>query len=336
GVGTDERFDGSPGLASVTIEGPFSDAGPGDTPSRRRILSCHPKQERDEERCARTILTALARRAYRRPATDADIQTLQTFYERGRRGGSFDAGIEAALQRILIGPDFLFRLELDPAGTAPGTPYRISDLELASRLSFFLWSSIPDDRLLDAAARRNLSTPAVLEREVRRMLADPRSKALVENFAAEWLQLGDLRNVVPDPDLFPEFDENLRAGFSQETELFIADQIHDDHSVTDLLEANYTFVNERLARHYGIPDVYGNRFRRVELTDARRGGLLGQGSVLTITSYPNRTSPVLRGKWLLENILGTPPPPPPPDVPALKDKGANGQRQSVRQRLEEH
>jgi mono/diheme cytochrome c family protein len=335
GFGTDEMFDGSPGLASVTIEGPFSDAGPGDTPSRRRILSCHP-QARDEERCARTILTALARRAYRRPATDADIQTLQTFYERGRRGGSFDAGIEAALQRILIGPDFLFRLELDPAGTAPGTPYRISDLELASRLSFFLWSSIPDDRLLDAAARRSLSTPAVLEREVRRMLADPRSKALVENFAAEWLQLGDLRNVVPDPDVFPEFDENLRAGFSQETELFIGDQIHDDHSVTDLLEANYTFVNERLARHYGIPDVYGTRFRRVELTDARRGGLLGQGSVLTITSYPNRTSPVLRGKWLLENILGTPPPPPPPDVPALKDKGANGQRQSVRQRLEEH
>jgi hypothetical protein len=336
GFGTDEMFDGSPGLSSVTVEGPFSDAGPGDTPSRRRIFVCRPKQEREEEACARTILTGLARRAYRRPPTSADVNTLMSFYERGRRNGTFDAGIESALQRLFISPDFLFQLELDPPGSAPGTPHKISDVELASRLSFFLWSSVPDDELLDAATRGTLGTPAGLERQVRRMMADPRSKALVDNFAAEWLQLRDLRNAVPDPDLFPDFDENLRDGFRQETELFIEDQVRNDRSVPDLLSANYTFVNERLAEHYGIRDVYGSRFRRVELTDGQRGGLLGQGSVLTITSYPNRTSPVLRGKWLLENILGTPPPPPPPDVPALKDKGANGQRQSVRQRLEEH
>jgi hypothetical protein len=359
GFGTDEMFDGSPGLSSVTVEGPFSDAGPGDTPSRRRIFVCRPKQEREEDGpasakpsarprrsspevqasedgCARTILTGLARRAYRRPPTGADVDTLMSFYERGRRAGTFDSGIESALQRLFISPDFLFRLELDPAGSAPGAPHKISDVELASRLSFFLWSSIPDDELLDAATRGTLGTPAGLERQVRRMMADPRSKALVDNFAAEWLQLRDLRNAVPDPDLFPGFDENLRDAFRQETELFIDDQIRNDRGVPDLLSANYTFVNEHLAEHYGLRDVYGSRFRRVELTDGQRGGLLGQGSVLTITSYPNRTSPVLRGKWLLENILGTPPPPPPPDVPALKDRGANGQRQSVRQRLEEH
>jgi mono/diheme cytochrome c family protein len=336
GFGTDEMFDASPGLASVTIEGPFSDKGPGDTPSRLRVYVCRPKDEQEEKPCARTILTELARRAYRRPATTADVETLLALFERGRRDGSFDAGIEVALQRILISPDFLFRVELDPPGVAPGAPYRISDLELASRLAFFLWSSLPDGQLLEAAGRGTLSTPAGLDRQVRRMLADNRSKALVENFASEWLQLRDLRNVVPDPDLFPEFDENLRDAFRQETELFITSQIHDDRSVTDLLSADYTFVNERLARHYGIRDVYGDRFRRVELPGNQRGGLLGQGSVLTITSYPNRTSPVLRGKWLLENILGTPPPPPPPDVPALKDKGADGQRQSVRQRLEDH
>jgi hypothetical protein len=336
GFGTDEMFDGSPGLSSVTVEGPFSDAGPGDTPSRRRIFVCRPKQEREEDGCARTILTGLARRAYRRPPTSADVNTLMSFYERGRRSGAFDNGIESALQRLFISPDFLFRLELDPPGSVPGTPHKISEVELASRLSFFLWSSIPDDELLDAATRGTLGTPAGLERQVRRMMADPRSKALVDNFAAEWLQLRDLRNAAPDPDLFPGFDENLRDAFRQETELFIQDQIRNDRSVAELLSANYTFVNERLAGHYGIRDVYGSRFRRVELTDGQRGGLLGQGSVLTITSYPNRTSPVLRGKWLLENILGTPPPPPPPDVPALKDRGANGQRQSVRQRLEEH
>jgi mono/diheme cytochrome c family protein len=336
GFGTDEMFDGVPGLSTVTVEGPFTDAGPGDTASRRRIFVCRPKQERDEEGCAKTILTGLARRAYRRAPTSGDVGTLMSFFERGRRSGTFDAGIESALQRLLISPDFLFRLELDPAGSAAGAPHRISDVELASRLSFFLWSSIPDDELLDAAARGTLGTPAGLERQVRRMLADPRAKALVDTFAAEWLQLRDLRNAVPDPDLFPGFDENLREAFRRETDLFLEDQIRTDRSVPDLLTANYTFVNERLAQHYGIRDVYGSRFRRVELTDGRRGGLLGQGSVLTITSYPNRTSPVLRGKWLLENILGTPPPPPPPDVPALKDKGANGERQSVRQRLEAH
>ena len=246
-----------------------------------------------------------------------------TFFEAGRRQGGFETGIETALQRLLVSPDFLFRIEVEPERVAPGTPYRLTDVELASRLSFFLWSTVPDDELLDLAARGVLRNPVILNRQVRRMLADPRSTALVENFAAQWLQLRDLRGVVPDPDLFPDFDENLRDAFRQETELFLDSQIRANRGVAELLTADYTFVNERLARHYQLPGIYGSRFRRVTLDAAsHRGGLLGQGSLLTVTSYPNRTSPVLRGKWLLENILGTPPPPPPPDVPALKDKGA--------------
>jgi hypothetical protein len=282
------------------------------------------------------VLTTLARRAYRRPVTDDDVAVLMTFFDAGRRDG-FEAGIETALQRLLVSPDFLFRIEVEPRRTAPGTPYRVSDVELASRLSFFLWSTGPDDELLDLAARGRLRTAGVLDRQVRRMMADPRSSALVANFAAQWLQLRDLRGAVPDPDLFPEFDENLRDAFRQETELFVESQIRGDRGIPELLTANYTFVNERLARHYQIPGVYGSRFRRVDLSEStHRGGLLGQGSVLTITSYPNRTSPVLRGKWLFENILGTPIPPPPPDVPALKDKGVNGERESVRERLQRH
>lgn len=333
---TDEMFDGAPGVETVTIEGPLAVSGPGDTDSRRKIFVCQARTGGNEEPCARSILAALARRAYRRPVTEDDLRTLLGFFRSGRRAGTFDAGIEAALQRVLVGPDFLFRVEVDPDSLPPGTPYRVSDVELASRLSFFLWSTIPDKELLDVAVRGKLKDRAVLGQQVRRMLRDSRSKALVDNFASQWLQLRDLRNVKPDPDLFPDFDENLRDGLRQETELFIDSQLRENRSVVELLTANYTFVNERVARHYGIPDIYGDRFRRVTFPDDRRGGLLGQASLLTVTSYPNRTSPVLRGKWLLENILGAPPPPPPPDVPALKEKGANGERQSVRERLQEH
>ena len=333
GFGTDEMYDADPGVESVIIEGPFNAAGVTDTPSRQRIFGCRPRSAADES-CARTILRTLARRAYRRAVTDEDVDTLIDFYRLGRREG-FDAGIETALQRILVSPDFIFRIEQDQAGSASGAVHRVSDVELASRLSFFLWSSIPDDELLEAAIQGRLRRPEVLERQVRRMLQDSRSSTLVENFASQWLQLRDLRNVVPDPDLFPEFDENLRESFRRETELFIESQLRGDRAIAELLTADYSFLNERLARHYGVPGVTGSRFRRVTLP-AERNGVLGHGSILTITSYPNRTSPVLRGKWLLENILGTPPPPPPPDVPALSDKGANGQRQSVRERLEAH
>ena len=340
---TDETYDGLPGVESVTIEGPFAVGGAGDTQSRRRILTCRPGDPArggatalDDRACARQILSTLARRAYRRPVAAEDVDTLMSFFEAGRKSGGFEAGLEQALQRLLVSPDFLFRIEVEPAGAVPGQPYRISDVELASRLAFFLWSTAPDDELLELAARGTLHQPMTLDRQVTRMLADPRARSLVDNFAAQWLQLRDLRGVVPDPDLFPDFDENLRDAMRQETELFLKSQIEADRGIPELLTANYTFVNERLARHYNIPGVYGTRFRRVVLDGTPRGGLLGQASLLTVTSYPNRTSPVLRGKWLLENLLGTPPPPPPPNVPALKDKGANGERQSVRERLQEH
>jgi hypothetical protein len=335
-LAVNEMFEGNPGVDSIAIDGPYKTSGPGDTPSRRRIFTCRGSDAPDAEPCARKILSTLATRAYRRPVTGDDVRTLMTFYETGRKEGSFDAGIQFALERILIDPDFLFRAERDPANVPAGSPYRLTDLELASRLSFFLWSSIPDDELLDAAARGRLKDPNVLAQQVRRMMADQRAKALVENFAGQWLVLRNIRDAAPDPDLFPDFDENLREAFQRETELFIESQFRENRSVVDLLTANYTFLNERLARHYEIPDVHGTRFRRVTLPDGRRAGLLGHGSLLTVTSYPNRTSPVLRGKWLLENILGTPPPPPPPEVPALRDRGENGQPQSVRERLEDH
>ena len=333
-LSSDEMFDSNPGVDTVIVEGPHVPTGPGDTPSRRKIFTCQPRG--DGQACARTILSAVAHRAYRRPLSDRDVQTLMEFYNRGRRDGGFEAGIQHGLERILVSPDFLFRIEQDLAGGAAGKVYRLTDVELASRLSFFLWSSIPDDELLAAAERGKLKDSAVVEQQVRRMLADPRSKALVENFAGQWLVLKNIRGVSPDADLFPDFDENLRDAFLQETALFFESQLKEDRSVVDLLSADYTFVNERLARHYGIPNVYGDRFRRIALTDGRRGGLLGQGSLLTVTSYPNRTSPVLRGKWLLETILGTPPPPPPPDVPALQDRGEGGKIASVRERLEAH
>ena len=259
-----------------------------------------------------------------------------TFYEAGRRTGGFDTGIQRGLESILVDPEFLFRIERDPVASPARAASPITDLELASRLSFFLWSSIPDDELLDLAVREQLRTPAVLDQQVRRMLADSRSQALVDGFVMQWLSLRRLDRIVPTPDLFPEFDDNLREAFQQEAKLFVGSQLREDQSVVDLLSADYTFVNARLARHYGIPNVYGNRFRRVTFDDGTRGGLLGLGSILTVTSYPTRTSPVLRGQWLLEHILGAPPPPPPPDVPGLPDEGESGRWASVRERLEQH
>jgi hypothetical protein len=328
---------GLPHIDGVTISGPFNATGPGDTPSRRKIFICRPTPGGDDVACAKKIIANLERHAYRRPVSDRDLETPLGFYQRERNNkGSFDQGIESALRFILASPEFIFRFEPDPANVAPGSVYRISDLELASRLSFFLWSSIPDDELIDLAAQNKLHEPAVLAAQVRRMLADPRSEALVTNFAGQWLYLRNLKSVAPNVDEFPNFDDNLRQAFLKETDLFISSIIRGDRPVTDLLNADYTFVNERLARHYGIPNVYGSQFRRVTLTDPARRGLLGQGSILTVTSYATRTSPVLRGKWILTNILGTPPNPPPPNVPALKDNVEGGKQLSVRQRMEEH
>ena len=335
---TSSRPEG-PGLESVAIDGPYAVTGTGDTPSRDRIFGCRPDDADGDNgaRCARTILSTLAGRAFRRPVTDDDIQALLPFYETGRAAGGFEAGIQAALGRVLIDPEFLFRVERDPPGAAPGTAYHVSDLELASRLSFFLWSSIPDDELIGLASAGRLSDAATLERQVHRMLADARASALVDNFASQWLGLRSVGAIAPDPNLFPLFDENLRVGFERETELFLESQLRDDRSVVDLLSADYTFLNERLARHYGIPNVRGSHYRRVPLNDDRRGGLLGHGSILSVTSYGNRTSPVLRAKWLLENVLGTPPSPPPPDVPALPAAGTTaGEPRTVRERLAQH
>jgi hypothetical protein len=298
---------------------------------------CYPAGHRGEESCATKVLATLARRAYRRPVTEEDIQPLLGLYKAGRTNGDFDAGIERALRKILVSPEFLFRIERDPAKTPPGTAYRLTDLELASRLSFFLWSSIPDDELLDVAVQGKLRNPEVIEQQVRRMLADGRSTAaLVSNFAGQWLYLRNVQAVTRDPHAFPEFDDNLREAFQLETELFFGSQLREDRSVLELLTANYTFVNERLARHYQIPNIYGSHFRRVALTTQERAGLLGQGSILMVTSYANRTSPVLRGKWLLENLLGAPPPPPPPNVPALEETGEGGRLLSMRDRMEQH
>jgi hypothetical protein len=328
---------GLPHIDQVVIAGPYNATGPGDTPSRRKIFVCRPANAGEEVGCAKKILTALAHGAYRRPITPADTETLLSFYQSGKnQGGSFDAGIERALRLILSSPEFVFRFERDPGTVAEGASYRIDDLELASRLSFFLWSSVPDDELLNLAAANKLSDPATLDNQVRRMLADPRSQALATNFAAQWLYLRNLKNFAPDPNEFPDFDDNLRQSLLTETEMFFGSIVNEDRNVLDFLNANYTFVNERLAQHYGIPNVYGPRFRRVTLNDEARRGLLGQGSVLTVTSYATRTSPVLRGKWILTNILGTPPPAPPPNVPALKENNEGGKALSVRERLEEH
>jgi mono/diheme cytochrome c family protein len=324
-------------IDSVRLEGPYNATGPGDTPSRRQIFVCHPARAEDEEPCARKILTALARRAYRRPVTDGDVGLLIPSYRAGRAEAGFESGIQEALARLLVSPQFLFRIERDPVNSKPGNVYHISDLELASRLSFFLWSTIPDDSLLDAATQGELRDPKVLEEQVRRMLADPRAKALTANFAGQWLHLRNIKAADPDSRLFPDFDDNLREDFRRETEMFLESQLKDNRPLEELLTANYTFVNERLAKFYGIPGVYGTHFRRVTLTDPNRRGLLGQASILTVTSYANRTSPVLRGKYVLDVILGAPPPPPPPSVPPLKETGEGGQApESVRARMEEH
>ena len=327
-----------PFVDRVTISGPFNPGTVGETPSRARIFTCTPAGGVDETACAREILAALARRAFRRPVGPDDIERLMAFFEAGRGEGSFDTGIETALGRILTSPEFLFRIEVDPSDAAPDTGYRISDLELASRLSFFLWSSIPDDALLDAAGRGALRNPALLERQVRRMLADPRSRALVDNFAGQWLQLRNLDAVFPAVPLFPDFDDSLRQAFRRETELFVESILREDRGALELLTADYTFLNERLALHYGIAGVRGSHFRRVSLRDTGRRGLLGHGSILTVTSRPNRTSPVLRGKWILENILGTPPPAPPPNVPPLPgdEGGAAARAQTMRERMAAH
>jgi hypothetical protein len=327
-----------PFVDKLTITGPFDAAGPGDTPSRRRVLVCRPAGPSDDTPCARRILSTLARRAYRRPVSDADIQRLLTFYAEGRTQGGFDTGIELALRRLLVSPEFLFRVHTEPTSLGPGTIYRISDLELASRISFFLWSSIPDDQLLEAASSGKLRDPATLEHHVRRMLADGRSRALVNNFTGQWLQLRNLEAQRPAASLFPDFDDSLREAFRTETELFVDSILREDRGAIDLLTGDYTFVNERLSRHYGIPNVRGSQFRRVALEDENRRGLLGQGSILTITSRPNRTAPVLRGKWILENILGTPPPPPPPNVPSLPEpvEGSLTKVLSMRERMAEH
>ena len=340
-VAVNEMRDGYAAVEHVAIGGPYTSTGPGDTPARRALFTCRPASAApaDEEACAREILTSLARRAYRRPIEAGDLATLMDFYRAGRSDGSFDAGIQLALERVLIAPDFLFRVERDPVDIEPATAYALTDLEMASRLSYFLWSSGPDDELLHLAERGRLSDPEALGRQARRMLADPRAKELVRNFAGQWLYLRNLRGAVPDALVFPEFDENLRDAFLQETELFVESLIREDRSVLDLLGADYTFVNERLAEHYGIPGVYGSHFRRVALDPAvaeRRGGIFGHGSLLTVTSYPNRTSPVLRGKWVLTNVLGTPPPPPPADVPDLPDRGEDGGAATVRDRLALH
>ena len=330
-------YPNAPSVERIEVVGPFDGRAPADTPSRRAIFICHPSEETDERPCAERILASLARRAYRRPVTAADTAPLLAAFEAGRDAGNgFDDGIRWAVEALLVSPKFLFRVEREPADAASGAPYRIADLDLASRLSFFLWSSIPDDELVELAGRGELSDPAVLESQVRRMLADPRSRALVENFAGQWLYLRNLRTVTPDTTRFPAFDDNLRQALQRETELLFGSQLREDRSVHDLLRADYTYVNERLARHYGIPNVYGNHFRRVQYRDDRRAGLLGHGSILTVTSYPHRTSPVLRGKWLLENLLGAPPPPPPPDIPELGGDDAAAVPATMRERMARH
>ena len=339
-TGGDTRV--QPYLGSLTVTGPFAASGGPpveDTPSRRRIFVCRPADgaaEAEETACAHRILSSLARRAYRRPVTSADLDVLLGFFDEGDREGGFDAGIEMALRWLLASPEFVLRVERDPAGVAAGASYAISDLELASRLSFFLWSSIPDDELLDLAAAGRLRDPAELERQTRRMLADERSRALVTSFASQWLYLRNVPAVVPDEDRFPDVGEGLRQAMRRETELFVDSVFREDRNVLDLLTADYTFVNERLARHYGMPRIYGSHFRRVPVAQEARRGLLGHASILAVTSYPNRTSPVLRGKWVLENLLGTPPALPPPDVPALEETTAGGQALSMREATERH
>ncbi|HTM55217.1 MAG TPA: DUF1592 domain-containing protein [Pirellulales bacterium] len=325
-----------PAVYEVSIVGPITASGPGDTAGRRRIFSDKPSAPADEEACAKRILSSLARRAYRLPVDDEDLKSLLDFYRQGRAGGDFETGIEVALASMLVKPQFLFRIERDPPSIRPGTAYRVDGPELASRLSYFLWSSMPDDELLDVAIRGDLARSDVLEAQVRRMLADERSRSLVDNFAAQWLYLRNLEAVIPDMRLFPDFDDNLRQAMRQETELFFESILREDRSVLELIKADHTYLNERLAKHYGIPHVYGSRFRRVALDEqSHRGGLLRQGSILAVTSYATRTSPVIRGQWVLKNLVGSPPPPPPGNVPALAENTVSSTL-PVRERLKQH
>jgi mono/diheme cytochrome c family protein len=337
-IGTPGQTIYQPFIDSVDIVGPFNASGTSDTPSRQRIFVCTPKSHEDEDACAKTIVRTLARRAFRRPVVNRDIEALLAVYRQDAQERGFETGIEAALQAMLVSPEFLYRVERDPAGLAPGTNYRISDLDLASRLSFFLWSSIPDERLLAAAERGQLKDPAVLDQQVRRMIADPRADALIENFAGQWLMLRNLEAQRPDLPLFPNFDDTLRHSARRETELLFGAVLRENRPVSELLTADYTFVNERLARHYGIPGVYGGEFHRVKLADDHRRGILGQASILIVTSRPNRTSPVLRGKWVLDNVLGTPPPDPPANVPSLKEAETGDKKRlgTMRERMLVH
>ena len=329
-----------PHLSGVEIVGPYNIGGPGDTPSREKVFVCHPTAQRDEATCAKRIISTLARRAYRRPVSDDDIAPLLGFYEKGRETGGFETGIEMALRRILADPLFVFRFERDAETLPTGAKHRVTDIELASRLSFFLWSSIPDEELLALAEQNKLKDPTILQQQVRRMLKDPKSQALITNFSGQWLFLRELRNRQPDLLLFPDFDDNLRQSFQRETEMLFGSIVREDRNVFDLMNADYTFVNERLAKHYGIPNIYGTDFRRVTVPSSARKGLFGQGSFLLVTSVANRTSPVTRGAWILENLLGSPPPLPPPNVPPFPES-SNGQgikklTTSVRERMESH
>jgi hypothetical protein len=325
------------GVGSVTVAGPLMVKGPGDTPSREKIFVCHPSASVDETACAEKILSNLAHHAYRRPVTADEMSELLALYKQGKdeEEGGFETGIRLALQKILVSPQFLFRAELDPPGAAPGSVYRVSDLDLASRLSFFLWSSIPDDELLSVAEKGQLHDPAVLKAQVKRMMADSRSEALIKNFVGQWLFLRNIERISPDTSTFMSWDENLRRSMETETELLVENEVREDHSVANLLSTDYTFLNERMAQHYGIKGIYGTEFRRVKLTDPNRFGLLGQASILAVTSYPNRTAPTIRGKWVLEQLLGTPPPPPPANVPSLKEDQST-QKLTMRQRMELH
>ena len=336
GRGSDEQFDGYAAVDTVTIRGPHNPGGPGDTASRRAIFTCRPASKTDEVRCARRIIESLARRAYRRPPTPEEIDTLLTFYRSGSAAGGFEEGIRAAVERLLVSFNFLFRIEATPVRVVAGRAYQLNDFDLASRLSFFLWSSVPDDQLLALASRGKLSEPAMLDQQVRRMLADPRSRALVDNFAGQWLMLRKAASFQPDLIVHPDFDENLREGFVREAQLFVDSQLRADRSVIELVTANYSFLNERLARHYGVPNVYGERFRRVTFTDGVRGGVLGMGGLLMVTSYPDRTAPVSRGLWVLDALLGMPPPPPPGNVPDLEETGEDGRKRSMREQMELH
>ena len=325
-----------PHLRELRIVGPKNVTGISDTPSRRKVFTCRPAAAADEIPCAKKIIAALTRQAYRRPSTDADLEDLLSVYQHARNGAEFEQGIRSVVQTIISDPEFLFRFERTPASAAPGGNYRISDLELASRLSYFLWSSAPDDELIAVAAQGKLHEPQMLERQTRRMLADSKSEALSKIFAAQWLNLQNLQDAQPDAFLFPNFDRNLADSMRRETELFFDSIVREDRSVLDLLTANYTFMDEVLAKNYHIPNILGTRFRRVTLTDENRFGLLGQGSILTLTSVSNRTSPVQRGKWVMIVLFGTPPPPPPAVVPALKENEENGKTESVRERMEQH